>query len=107
MDIVVDQIYDAIIVGSGPAGVSSAWPLVENGKKILMLDVGFNSSEISLNTNINLNSSPKVRAPEFSHVFREYKNLYNIETENFTANGSLAIGGLSNAWSTLVRKPRD
>tara|TARA_Y100000768_G_C23985201_1_gene688383 strand:+ start:1094 stop:2632 length:1539 start_codon:yes stop_codon:yes gene_type:complete len=102
MDIVVDQIYDAIIVGSGPAGVSSAWPLVENGKKILMLDVGFNSSEISLNTNINLNSSPKVRAPEFSHVFREYKNLYNIETENFTANGSLAIGGLSNAWSTLV-----
>jgi hypothetical protein len=102
MDIIVDQVYDAIIVGSGPAGASSAWPLVENGKKILMLDVGFNSTEVSNNENINLNSSPKVRAPEFSHVFKEYKNFYNLETENFTANGSLAIGGLSNAWSTLV-----
>ena len=29
---------DVIIVGSGPAGVSAAWPLVEAGLGVLMLD---------------------------------------------------------------------
>ena len=32
--------YDAIIVGSGASGVSAAWPLVNAGLKVLMLDQG-------------------------------------------------------------------
>src|SRR5262245_4988232 len=31
---------DAIVIGSGPAGVSAAWPLLEAGWRIHMLDAG-------------------------------------------------------------------
>ena len=99
-----DKIFDAIIVGSGPAGVSAAWPLVKSGKNILMIDVGYrplNDSQLN-NKNDNISSSPKIRAPEFSYVFNNFKERYKLQTENFSANGSLAKGGLSNAWSALV-----
>jgi len=32
--------FDVIIVGSGPGGVNSAAPLVDGGKRVLMLDFG-------------------------------------------------------------------
>jgi flavin-dependent dehydrogenase len=32
--------FDVIIVGSGPAGVSAAYPLVQSGIKVLMVDGG-------------------------------------------------------------------
>ena len=99
-----DKIFDAIIVGSGPAGVSAAWPLVKSGKEVLMIDVGYepsNDSQLS-NKNDNISSSPKIHAPEFSYVFKDFKERYKLQTENFSANGSLAKGGLSNAWSALV-----
>ncbi len=96
------EMYDVIIVGSGAAGVSSAWPLVKSGKTVLMLDVGYIESDNENNSSNNLNSSPKVRAPEFSYVFKNFNEFYNIETDKFVINGSLAKGGLSNAWSALV-----
>ena len=34
------QEFDIIIVGSGPAGISAAFPLVESGLKVLMVDGG-------------------------------------------------------------------
>jgi choline dehydrogenase-like flavoprotein len=99
-----DKIFDAIIVGSGPAGVSAAWPLVKSGNNILMLDVGYrplNDSQLN-NKNDNISTKKKIRAPEFSYVFNNFKERYKLQTENFSANGSLAKGGLSNAWSALV-----
>jgi choline dehydrogenase-like flavoprotein len=98
-----NKIFDSIIVGSGPAGVSVAWPLVKAGKQILMLDVGNESSQnFILKNNKNISSSPKIRAPEFSYVFKDFNERYKIQSKNFSANGSLAKGGLSNAWSALV-----
>ena len=32
--------FDVIVVGSGPAGVSAAFPLVESGLRVLMVDGG-------------------------------------------------------------------
>ena len=32
--------FDVIIIGSGPAGVSAAFPLVEAGLRVLMVDGG-------------------------------------------------------------------
>jgi choline dehydrogenase-like flavoprotein len=113
--------FDALIVGSGPAGVSCAWPLVESGMNVLMVDVGLVSSQESPKGNLSFteqryvdpeqwrtflnlradelpSSSPKLRAPGHAHVFSEFNDRYRIETEGFAANGSLAAGGLSNAW---------
>ena len=99
-----DKIFDAIIVGSGPAGVSAAWPLVKSGKEVLMIDVGYsplNNSQLN-NKNNNISASPKIRASEFSYVFNDFKERYKLQTKNFSVNSSLAKGGLSNAWSALV-----
>ena len=98
------KIFDVIIVGSGPAGVSAAWPLVKADKEVLMIDVGYKPLKDSplRNKNNNIDSTPKIRAPEFSFVFTDFKERYKIQTKNFSALGSLAQGGLSNAWSALV-----
>jgi len=97
-----NQIFDVIIIGSGVAGINSAWPIVKAGKKVLMLDVGYTKFDQINNLDGKIDSSPKVRAPEFSYVFRDFKNFYNLNTSKFSPNGSLAMGGLSNAWSALV-----
>ena len=97
-----NQIFDVIIIGSGVAGINSAWPIVKAGKKVLMLDVGYTKFNQINDLDGNIDSSPKVRAPEFSYVFRDFKNFYNLNTSKFSPNGSLAMGGLSNAWSALV-----
>lgn len=38
--------YDAIIIGSGPAGVSAAFPLLDRGLRVLMIDGDLASSAI-------------------------------------------------------------
>ncbi len=37
---------DILVVGSGPSGVSVAWPLVKSGLRVLMLDQGRRGPEI-------------------------------------------------------------
>lgn len=120
--------FDFIIIGSGPAGVSAAFPLVEAGLKVLMLDGG---KEATLNplTNSYLTerrestrqwewmigkdfyalknlgeSSPKLRIPGHEYVFDQFVTSNQILAENFVAIGSLAKGGLSNAWGCGVAK---
>ena len=120
------SMIDVIIVGSGPAGVSAAFPIVEAGLKVLMLDVGekgvlipkgLNLSDVRQKSNdqwrlfLGKNfsalddkkpSSPKCRAPNNEFVFEGFHERYAVETENFNAVGSLASGGLSNAWGAGV-----
>ena len=36
----MNQDFDAVIVGSGPAGVSAAFPLLDAGLRVLMVDGG-------------------------------------------------------------------
>ena len=96
--------YDVIIVGSGPAGISSAWPLVKAKKKVIMIDVGFtnNNNSVPKQSKIFNSSSPKIASKELSFVFNRFKELNKVSTNNFSVHGSLAKGGLSNAWSALV-----
>lgn len=117
-----------IVVGSGPAGVSVAFPLVEAGVRVLMLDVGRDGASTGgMDPNKNLGEvrrsagqwdmmigetgdgvqessapSPKFRIPAHRYVFAGFRSRLNIDTKNFTAIGSLAKGGLSNAWGAGV-----
>lgn len=117
---------DFIVVGSGPAGVSACYPLLEAGLNVLMLDSGsgFNLtysstpfSERRLNE-INQNEwmigknfyslfnseavSPKMRVPAYENVFANSKGQDFFETQNFYAAKSSILGGLSNAWGCGV-----
>ena len=118
--------FDAIIVGSGPAGVSAAFPLLEAGLRVLMLDGGrqphvlppdrpladWRSQDASQwKTLIGADwhslrhahaASPKLRAPTHEHVFEDFASANKVTSTHFLAVGSLASGGLSNAWGCGV-----
>jgi len=120
--------YDVIIVGSGPAGVSAAFPLIKAGLNVLMLDGGSRQDQIIPNKPFlteryesdeqwkwiigndyyalknNDAVSPKLRVPAYRYVFESFLNENQIEPSNFVAVGSLAKGGLSNAWGCGVAR---
>jgi len=117
-----------VIIGSGPAGVSAAFPLVEKGVRVLMLNAGqYDHSSVELYKSDTLRklrqssrfwkitigeryeqfrdddgSPPKHRVPSYLKTFAEFKQRYTICTENFSVYGSLERGGLSNIWGTGV-----
>lgn len=118
--------FDVVIVGSGPAGVSAAFPLVEAGLNVLMVDGG-RSAGVALPDRQFLDLrraeagqwnwmvgrdfhalrqadavSPKLRAPTHAAVFEGFAAANAIKADNFVAVGSLAPGGLSNAWGCGV-----
>jgi len=121
-------LFDYIIVGSGPAGVSAAFPLVKSGYKVLMVDPGeanqlsppstpfldmrrsdkkqfdwmIGEDYYALN-NIDL-ISPKFRVPFFEKTFRGFNEKNKISSQNFLSIGSLSSGGLSNVWGCGVAK---
>lgn len=121
--------FDVIIVGSGPAGTSAAFPLVKAGLKVLMVDaqsdpgssaapkrpflVGRANDEQQWKWMIGENFhalnqldavSPKLKTPTHAHVFQDFNASNRIESENFIGIGSLATGGLSNAWGCGVAR---
>lgn len=120
--------FDAIIVGSGPAGVSAAFPLVEAGLKVLLVDGGrevkvLPPSQPYLESRAveqdqwkwmigedfhalnNWNAaSPKLRVPVHAPVFEGFAAENKIDPSDFIAVGSLAKGGLSNAWGCGVAR---
>jgi choline dehydrogenase-like flavoprotein len=117
---------DVIIVGSGPAGVSAAFPLVEAGLQVLMIDGGREPAGLPSGVSyLGLRShapsqwktflgedfhalaatganSPKFRAGTLAPVFDGFQEAYRAELKDFTLIGSLAAGGLSNAWGAGV-----
>lgn len=118
--------FDVIIIGSGPAGVSAAWPLVQNGLRVIMIDGGkvplikppideYISSRTTdsqqwkwmigedFHALKNLsNVSPKIRTPTLKYVFEDFESVNSIKSKDFLTYGSLAAGGLSNAWGCGV-----
>ena len=51
---------------------------------------------------LDYGASPKYRVPAYRYDFTEFKQHYMVSTDNFTAHGSLACGGLSNLWGANV-----
>ena len=120
--------FDVIIVGSGPAGVSAAFPLVEAGLQVLLVDGGRSApmappagQYLELRRSDRQQAawmvgddfhalrnagavSPKLRVPGHSHVFAGFAHANRIETRDFLGAGSLAAGGLSNAWGCGVAR---
>lgn len=118
--------FDAIIIGSGPAGVSAAFPLVEAGLRVLMVDGGHDARlappagrfldvrrhdagqwgwMIGRNFHALRQAdavSPKLRVPTHAAVFEGFDVANRIAADEFVAVGSLAPGGLSNAWGCGV-----
>ncbi|NYJ10485.1 choline dehydrogenase-like flavoprotein [Rhizobium leguminosarum] len=105
---------DFIIIGSGPAGVSAAFPLIAAGRRVLMLDAGDDagSQEESRSVRVlgrNLESlraddgsSPKLQTPVSRGILERFQRESGISGDDFKPIGSLARGGLSNIWGAQV-----
>lgn len=119
---------DVIIIGSGPAGVHAAWPLVQAGKKVTMIDGGKKATQILENApdknfedirrkdpkqwkwflGENLSGIPLSGlsgglgggqiSGNRSYVTEDADNHLPIKLENAFVIQSLAEGGLGAAW---------
>ena len=88
-----------IIIGSGPSGTTAAYSLIEEKKDVLLIDNGYNKDTIIKDVNENLNIfHPKIKNKDFKFVLHDFIKKNKISQTNFSATGSLAIGGLSNIW---------
>lgn len=120
--------FDVIVVGSGPAGVSAALPLAEAGLQVLLVDGGREATQSpqprpfltsraeddeqwkwmigqDFHALRNDNAiSPKLRVPIHAPVFEGFSAANKIDSDGFVALGSLARGGLSNAWGCGVAR---
>lgn len=117
---------DVIIIGSGPAGVSAAWPLVEAGVRVLMIDAGtaalpdapahatlsdWRADSVRWQAEVGANGpfaasamSPKFATPLAQAALAGFAARMGVETENYAAVGSLATGGLSRIWGALAAR---
>jgi choline dehydrogenase-like flavoprotein len=116
---------DVVIVGTGAAGVSAAFPLAEAGLDVLMVDPDEGAAGPAPPDEDYLDarrtdpdqwrwmldrslagaaaaSSPKFRVPTLSRVFAGFAAESRTWTEDFTLVGSLASGGLTSAWGAGV-----
>jgi choline dehydrogenase-like flavoprotein len=117
---------DVAVFGSGPAGVAAAYALAESGLQVAMFDVANDGTvpppaqsymdmrtrdhsqwRTLLGSNFealdNLNElSPKLKVPRLRYVFEGYSEWYRLQEDQAVVRGSLATGGLSNAWGAGV-----
>jgi choline dehydrogenase-like flavoprotein len=105
---------DVIVIGSGPAGVSAAFPLVEAGRRVLMIDGGNDQAAPAgapwrrqLGDDLEAlqpddGLSPKWRTPEARRTIGAFWRHAAIDEEDFLAVGGLARGGLSRIWGGFV-----
>lgn len=120
-----------IVVGSGPAGVSAAWPLVHAGIRVLMIDASRGSQSIApvsrpiarfredpnswkdrfgadlaaLESADNL--SPKFATPQARALRGDFDGRSGVVGRGFVTAGSLARGGLSKIWGALAQPFED
>lgn len=95
--------FDVVVIGSGPAGVNAAYPLIKSGLKVAIVDGGVDSKK----ADSNLNEFPRSKltksghyyyfAEKSSYVFNKTFDLLKIKS-NVEIIQSLAKGGLSEVW---------
>lgn len=109
--------FDCIVIGSGPAGVSATFPLVESGLQVLMLD-GTGEAELDRDSDSEAwrrmlgnelqallpedGLSPKLRTPAARRITDAFQHAHDIQGQGFVTVGSIARGGLSRIWGAFV-----
>lgn len=128
------NIHDVLVVGSGCSGSMAAQTLVESGKEVLMLDVGYlpdpkasqipDSDFLTLRTKDNgqysyflgenasgiswgnVGKGEQITPPR-SHIFSGTDKLIPIRSKTFNPVESLAYGGLGAGWGLQCWKFSD
>lgn len=123
---VADVPVPIVIIGSGPAGISAAWPLVEAGLPVLMLDAsdatplpaapggtigemrrGPDRARIMFGDQPPLPGPVENRSPKLATVLARavgagFHDRLGLSADGFFSLGSLAQGGLTNIWGAMA-----
>jgi len=117
--------FDAIVVGSGPSGISCAYTLIKRGCRVRLIDAGGLPSKIDptefdpFSTNNNRrrwiendfwrhgntktnNSNLKHEDKRQKHFFTDSSEQIIAKIKNARVNTSLSVGGFSNVWGGAV-----
>lgn len=95
--------FDVVIVGSGPAGVHAAYPLIKAGLNVAIIDGGLDSRKQDNELNDFLGATFKETSNAYnlikksSHVFNKTYQLLKIKSK-IEIIQSLAKGGLAQHW---------
>lgn len=93
--------FDVIVVGSGPAGVHSAYPLVEAGLRVAIIDGGLDAKRRDNQLPNPNGPTTKSNALDIlmkgSYAFKKTYQLLKIKS-NIDVIQTLAKGGLSEFW---------
>lgn len=119
---------EVLIVGAGPAGISAALALAEQGRPVRLIDPARATIELpprgnyqqlrasdsaqwrwQLGDNLGRGeagaTSPKLRVPGLAPIFADYARENWLRPEpGFHLLGAMAVGGLSNAWGCGVAR---
>lgn len=98
----MNKLFDVVVVGSGPAGVSAAYPLIQAGLKVAIIDGGLkNNSNEKLDDFSNINLSETSNAYELfkknSFLFNRTYRFLPIKS-NVEIIQNLSTGGFSKFW---------
>ncbi len=115
-----------VVIGTGPAGVSAALPLVEAGLQVILVDGGHKVADLDVTQpyeqfrRANANQAStfigpasyairnaktgglKSRVPGLASCFAGFQEHYRATDDGFHLMGSLSSGGLSNAWGAGI-----
>lgn len=92
--------FDVVVVGSGPAGVHAAYPLVEAGLRVAIIDGGLDSNgpdDQPRSGKLNNKSNPYDLLMKSGYVFTKTYQFLKVQS-NIEIIQSLAKGGLSEIW---------
>ena len=120
-----------VIIGSGPAGISAAWPLVAAGLPVLLLDAGGNAPlpaapagtigqlrRSAYRARVVFGDQPPIvepvanRSPKLATVLARavgagFHDRLGLTAKGFFSLGSLAQGGLTNIWGAMAATAAD
>ena len=104
---------DIVVIGSGPAGVSAAFPLVEAGRRVVMIDgaderdaeagapwqrmLGAHLESLTPDDGL----SPKLRTPEARRLLGAFQRRERIDEEDFLAIGACPARSCASASGAL------
>lgn len=87
--------FDVIIIGSGPAGVGSAWPPVESGLRVAMIDGGYEGPAILSEPCGNFEEMRRTHADQHRWLLGEDLSSIPVDGLHGGLGGGMASGNRS------------